>query len=88
MGKVGNTVAEQLSLELHDVTVIDKDEDALNEAVQNYDVIGVAGNGAVCRTLREAGAEECDLLIALTGSDEVNLLCCLLAKNLGAPLHV
>lgn len=84
MGKVGNTVAEQLSLELHDVTVIDKDEDALNEAVQNYDVIGVAGNGAVCRTLREAGAEECDLLIALTGSDEVNLLCCLLAKNLGA----
>ncbi len=84
MGKVGNTVAEQLSLELHDVTVIDKDEDALNEAVQNYDVIGVAGNGAVCRTLRDAGTEDCDLLIALTGSDEVNLLCCLLAKNLGA----
>ena len=84
MGKVGNTVAEQLSLELHDVTVIDKDEDALNEAVQNYDVIGVTGNGAVCRTLRDAGAEDCDLLIALTGSDEVNLLCCLLAKNLGA----
>lgn len=84
MGKVGNTVAEQLALELHDVTVIDKDEDALNEAVQNYDVIGVEGNGAVCRTLREAGAEDCDLLIALTGSDEVNLLCCLLAKNLGA----
>ena len=84
MGKVGNTVAEQLSLELHDVTVIDKDEDALNEAVQNYDVIGVAGNGAVCRTLRSAGADDCDLLIALTGSDEVNLLCCLLAKNLGA----
>ncbi len=83
MGKVGNTVAEQLALELHDVTVIDKDEDALNEAVQNYDVIGVEGNGAVCRTLREAGAEDCDLLIALTGSDEVNLLCCLLAKNLG-----
>lgn len=83
MGKVGNTVAEQLALEMHDVTVIDKDDDALNEAVQNYDVIGVAGNGAVCKTLTDAGAEECDLLIALTGSDEVNLLCCLLAKKLG-----
>lgn len=84
MGKVGNTVAEQLTLESHDVTVIDKDEEALNETVQRYDVFGVVGNGAVCRTLREAGVEDCDLIIALTGSDEVNLLCCLLAKKLGA----
>lgn len=84
IGKVGYTVAEQLSQEMHDVTIIDTDEDVINDTLQDIDVIGVIGNGAVSKTLKDAGIAECDMLIALTGSDELNLLCCLLAKQLGA----
>ncbi len=84
IGKVGYTVAEQLSQEMHDVTVIDTDEDVVNDTLQDIDVIGVIGNGAVSKTLLDAGVDECDLLIALTGSDELNILSCLLAKQLGA----
>lgn len=84
IGKVGYTVAEQLSQEMHDVTVIDTDENVINDTLQDIDVIGVIGNGAVSKTLLDAGVDECDLLIALTGSDELNILSCLLAKQLGA----
>ena len=84
IGKVGYTVAEQLSQEMHDVTVIDTDEDVVNDTLQDIDVIGVIGNGATAKTLSDAGVSECDLLIALTGSDELNILSCLLAKQLGA----
>ncbi len=84
IGKVGYTVAEQLSQEMHDVTIIDTDEDVINDTLQDIDVIGVIGNGAVSKTLTDAGISECDLLIALTGSDELNILSCLLAKQLGA----
>ena len=84
IGKVGYTVAEQLSQEMHDVTIIDTDEDVINDTLQDIDVIGVIGDGATSKTLIDAGIDECDLLIALTGSDELNLLSCLLAKQLGA----
>lgn len=84
IGKVGYTIAEQLSVEKHDIVIIDKDDAALTEADTELDVIGISGNGATRRILLEAGVEDCDLLIALTGSDEVNLLCCLLARKLGA----
>ena len=84
LGKVGYTVAEQLSQEMHDITVIDTDEEVINDTLQDIDVYSVIGNGAVSKTLIEAGADECDLLIALTGSDELNILSCLLAKKLGA----
>lgn len=84
IGKVGYTVAEQLSQEMHDVTIIDTNEDVINDTLQDIDVIGVIGNGAVSKTLTDAGVGECDLLIALTGSDELNILSCLLAKQLGA----
>ncbi len=84
IGKVGYTVAEQLTLENHDVTIIDTDEDVINDTLQDIDVIGVIGNGAVSKTLLDAGVEECDMLIALTGSDELNIIACLLAKKLGA----
>ena len=84
IGKVGYTVAEQLSQEMHDVVIIDTDEDVINDTLQDIDVIGVIGNGAVSKTLLDAGVDECDLLIALTGSDELNILSCLLAKQLGA----
>ncbi len=84
IGKVGYTVAEQLAAEHHDVTVVDTNEAVLADALGALDVIGVRGNGAVYSVLGDAGVEECDLLIALTGSDEINLLCCLLARKLGA----
>lgn len=84
IGKVGKTVAEQLSNENHDVTVVDIKQDVLNQAVSDMDVFAVNGNGASKKILVEAGVNECDLLIALTGSDEINLLCCLIANKLGA----
>ncbi|MBQ7115370.1 MAG: Trk system potassium transporter TrkA [Clostridia bacterium] len=84
MGKVGYTVAEQLSQEEHDVTIIDTDEDVINDTLQDIDVIGIIGDGATRKVLLNAGIEECDLLIALTGSDELNIYCCLLGKRLGA----
>ena len=84
VGKVGYTVAEQLSQEEHDITIIDVDEDVINDTLQDIDVIGIIGNGATRKSLQNAGIEECDLLIALTGSDELNIYCCLLGKRLGA----
>ncbi len=84
IGKVGMTVAEELTAEKHDVTVVDTNEAALSAAVRSFDVLGVKGNGASHKVLSEAGVEECDLLIAITDSDEVNLLCCLLANKMGA----
>jgi len=84
IGKVGYTVAEQLVAEGHDVTLIDTNENVLNEALGELDVIAVGGTGASRKVLVEAGVDECDLLIALTGSDETNLLICLLARKLGA----
>ncbi len=84
IGKVGYTVAEQLTAEMHDVTVIDTNESVLSDTIEELDVQGILGNGASRKVLLEAGIEECDLLIALTGVDETNLLCCLLANKLGA----
>ncbi len=84
IGKVGYTVAEQLTAEMHDVTVIDTNENVLADTIEELDVQGIHGNGASRKVLVEAGIEECDLLIALTGVDETNLLCCLLANKLGA----
>lgn len=84
IGKVGYTVAEQLSQEMHDITIIDTNEDVINDTLQDIDVIGIIGNGATKKVLESAGVDECDLLIALTGSDELNILSCLLAKKLGA----
>lgn len=84
IGKVGYTVADQLSNEDHDVTIIDTNEKVLNSALNNLDVIAVGGNGTTRRVLLDAGVEDSDLVIALTGSDELNLLCCLLATKLGA----
>ncbi len=84
IGKVGYTVAEQLAQEDHDIIIVDTEESVINDTLQDIDVIGVIGNGATSKTLIDAGVEESDMVIALTGSDEVNILCCLIAKKLGA----
>lgn len=82
-GKVGTTITEQLSLEGYDIAVIDPNGQAIHDVTNNYDVMGVVGNGASYTVQMEAGIEETDLLIAVTGSDELNLLCCLIAKKAG-----
>ena len=83
-GKVGAALATQLSSEGHDVTIIDSNPQALSESAERLDVMAVTGNGASMATLRAAGVEKADLLIAATSRDELNLLTCLTAKKLGA----
>lgn len=82
-GKVGQTLAEQLNEEGNNITVIDMNPSKVNETAARYDVLGVVGNGATHITQQEAGIRTADLLIAVTGSDELNLLCCLIAKKAG-----
>lgn len=82
-GKVGKTIAGELSQEKHDITVIDNSAAAIDEVTGEFDVMGVMGNGASYSVQKEAGADDADLLVAVTDSDEINLLCCLFAKKAG-----
>lgn len=82
-GNVGSTLTEQLSSEGHNITVIDVDNQRLQNLINNNDVMGVIGNGASFAVQKDAGVEHTHLLIAVTGSDEVNLLCCLIARKTG-----
>lgn len=82
-GKVGYTLAEQLSEEGHEITVLDSKAERVQTAVDELDVIGYIGNGNSYKMQKEAGVEEADLLIAVTSQDEVNLLACLVAKKAG-----
>ena len=82
-GKVGLTLTEQLNNEGHDITVIDKNADTLKSVTDSIDVMGVEGNGAIYQVQIEAGIKDTDLLIATTDSDELNMLCCLIAKKAG-----
>lgn len=80
-GKVGETLVEQLIKEGHDITVIDARAERVQALTNTYDVMGMVGNGASYSALLEAGIEKTDLLIAVTGSDELNLLCCTVGKR-------
>ena len=82
-GKVGRTLAEQLQEEDTDLTLIDISADKINSISDDIDALYVIGNGASINTLMEAGIETADLLIAVTASDELNLLCCLIAQKTG-----
>ncbi|MCR5108242.1 MAG: Trk system potassium transporter TrkA [Lachnospiraceae bacterium] len=82
-GKVGNTLVEQLSREGHAITIIDKNAQRLQNISNLYDVMTVEGNGASFSVQLEAGIEDADLMIAVTSSDELNLLCCIVAKRVG-----
>lgn len=86
-GQVGQTLARELSSEGHDLTLIDSDPQVLEAGMERYDVIAVQGNCASMQTLRDAGVEEANLLIASTGSDELNLLCCMTAHVINPRLH-
>lgn len=82
-GKVGETLASVLSQEGNDITIIDKKEDVVERLCNQYDIMGSVGNGASYCVQLEADIEHADLMIAVTGSDELNLLCCLIAKKAG-----
>ena len=83
-GKVGYAIAQQLTQEKHDITIVDDEILHLNRADSTLDVMCTHGNGASISVLMEAGARDADLVIAVTGVDEVNLVCALIAKSLGA----
>ena len=80
-GKVGIALTEQLSREEHNITIIDNNYDTVKVVSGTYDVMGIAGNGASYKTLMDADIEHTDMLIAVTESDELNLLCCVIAKK-------
>ena len=84
LGKVGLALAAQLAQEDHNITVVDQNLAVVKTTIENLDVIGVSGNCTTVRILSEAGAASAELVIAVTNNDEINLLCCLLAKKLGA----
>ena len=86
-GKVGATLTRQLSAEGYDLTLIDKDTAVLENVMNSYDIMAVQGNCATMSSLRQAGVEEADLLIAVTNADEVNLLCCMTAHGMNPRLH-
>lgn len=83
-GKVGSAVSEQLSKEGHDLVIIDSNPNVVNRSSNMLDVLCIHGNAASRSVQIEAGVQDADLLIAVTSSDELNLLCCLIAKKLGA----
>ena len=86
-GKVGSTLAQQLASEGHNLTIIDSNPDVLESSMEQYDVIAVHGNCASKQILVQAGVAEANLLIAATGADEINLLCCTTAHALNRTLH-
>ncbi len=82
-GNVGATLAEKLSKEGHNITIIDTKRDVVQNVSNSFDIMGIVGNGAGYSVQMEAGIENADLMIAVTNSDELNLLCCLIAKKAG-----
>lgn len=80
-GKVGTTLVEQLSGEDHNIVVIDEKEEKVRALTSQQDAMGIVGNGVSLQILKEAGIAQADLLIAVTGSDEQNLLCCVIARK-------
>ena len=83
-GKVGFALCRSLVAEKHDVVLIEQNEAVLNHIVSRFDIMGLLGNGADFAILEQAGVQECDIFIALTEYDEVNMISAVLAKKMGA----
>ena len=83
-GKVGVTLIENFVKEGHDVVVVDISNDSVDSIVNHYDANGIVGSGLESQVLLDAGVETADFVIACTSRDEMNILCCSLAKKLGA----
>lgn len=87
-GKIGKAVISALISEGHKVTAIDSNRKAIEEITNLYDAMGVCGIGTDCNTLIDAAVNKCDIFLAVTGSDELNMLSCFIARNLGAKYTV
>ncbi len=83
-GKAGSVLAQTLCNEGHNITVMDTDADVVRTLVDNYDVQGICGNGLILKDLEEAGVEHTNIIISMTESDEINIMCCLMARKCGA----
>lgn len=83
-GAIGSALVEVICKEGHNVTVIDDNATEITAVVNKYDVLGVTGNGSSVDVQKEAGVPGCDVLISVAQSDELNLLCCMIGKQLGA----
>ncbi len=82
-GKVGSTLVQRLMQDEHDITVIDQNPVRVGQLTDRFDISGIVGNGASFSVLQEAGIDTADICIAVTDSDELNLLCCVVAKRSG-----
>lgn len=82
-GKVGLALVEQLTSERHEITVVDKNAERLKTVLSNLDVMSYVGDGTSYTTLKNAGIEGADLMVAVMNSDEMNLLCCVIAQKVG-----
>ena len=87
-GKIGATLIESLEGEGHDIIVVDSDQKVIDDISNIYDVMCVCGNAVDNDTLNEAGVSNAELLIAVTNSDEINMLICFIAKKMGAAYTV
>lgn len=83
-GKIGTTILSSLLAEGHDIVAVDSNPDVISEISNIYDSMYVCGSGTDCETLSEAGVEHTELFVAVTGSDELNMLSCYIAKKMGA----
>ena len=83
-GKVGRSIVEHICEEGHEVVVIDNKSDVIENVIDEYDVMGVVGNGGSYDVLKEAGVGKADLVVATTASDETNILACLISQKIGA----
>lgn len=83
-GKIGSAIVKNVSHESHEVTVIDNNSDVIERIVNEYDVMGICGNGLSNEILESVDIEKTDLVIAVTHSDETNMLACAFANQLGA----
>lgn len=83
-GRIGKTVLHNLIQEGHTITIIDENKDTIETLIEKYDVMGIVGNGASLEIQNEAKVKNADLVIALSFSDELNILACLVANKLGA----
>ena len=86
-GRVGEGLADALSAENHDLVIIDTDGEAIENVTNRYDCMALRGNCASMNVLRQAGVADADLLIATTGVDEVNLLCCITSRLINPSVH-
>lgn len=83
-GKMGSEICISLSREGHDIALIEKNSDKLEDMLDQADITGIVGNGAFYVCQKEIGVDKCDMFISVTDSDETNIIACIMAKKLGA----